>query len=76
MKEIIRKNSLAIVLAIVGAIAGLLYWKFVGCQSGACPIKSKWYLMTAYGILAGYLVGDIVSGSIKKKKETGNRENE
>ena len=76
MKEIIKKNSLAIILAVIGAIAGLLYWKFVGCKAGTCPIKSKWYLMTAYGIFAGYLVGDIVSGYIKKKKETGKKEND
>jgi len=28
---------------IVGALAGLLYWKFVGCQSGTCPLTSNPY---------------------------------
>jgi len=28
---------------IAGAIVGLLYWKFVGCQSGTCPLTSNPY---------------------------------
>ena len=27
--------------ALIGAIAGFLYWKFVGCSSGHCMISSK-----------------------------------
>ena len=76
MKEVIKKNMLAIALAVVGAAAGLLYWKLVGCKTGSCPIKSKWYLMTAYGIITGYLVGDIIKGYFgKKDKPAGETDN-
>ena len=29
------------ILAIIGAIGGFLYYRFVGCASGACPITSN-----------------------------------
>jgi len=55
------------VFSIIGATAGFLYWKFVGCESGTCPIKSVWYLSTLWGLAMGYLLGDIV-GSFNKKQ--------
>lgn len=27
--------------AVAGALAGGLYWKFVGCHSGTCPITAS-----------------------------------
>jgi len=69
MKQTIKKHIVAIIFSFVGAIGGFLYWKFVGCKSGTCMIKSNWYLMTLYGIFAGYLVGDIVTGYIRKGKD-------
>lgn len=27
--------------ALAGAVLGLLYWKFVGCHSGTCPLTSS-----------------------------------
>jgi hypothetical protein len=48
-------------------VAGFLYWKFIGCLTGTCPIKSVWYYSTLYGLLFGYLAGDIIF-SIKSKK--------
>jgi hypothetical protein len=69
MKSFLKKNSIAIVFALAGSVVGFLYWKFVGCKTGSCPIKSNWYLMTGYGIIAGYLVGDIVSGVVKRRRK-------
>lgn len=64
----------SILFAVLGSIAGFLYWKFVGCKTGSCPIKSNWYLMTGYGLFAGYLVGDIISGIINKKRDKKDNE--
>ena len=59
MKEFLTKYRLTIIFCIIGAIGGFLYWRFVGCASGTCPITSHWYTMCAYGILMGGLVGEL-----------------
>jgi hypothetical protein len=68
MMRFIQKHKIKIAFALLGAIGGFLYWKFVGCQSGTCPIKSVWYLTTLWGAALGYLLGDIISGYLKKKE--------
>ena len=40
----------------LGAVAGFLYWKFVGCSSGTCMITSKPINSTLYGAVMGFLV--------------------
>jgi len=40
-----------------GALAGFLYARFVGCQTGACPLTSNPYIATVYGGLLGLLLG-------------------
>ena len=44
---------------ILGAIAGFLYWKLVGCSNGTCMITSKPINSTLYGALMGFLVAGI-----------------
>lgn len=72
MKDFIRKHIIEIIFALSGAIGGFLYWKFVGCLSGTCIIKSVWYLSTLYWTGFGWLIGrlgkDLVT-RFKKKKE-------
>ena len=48
----------------IGAVAGFLYWKFVGCSSGTCMITSKPINSTLYGAVMGFLV----AGIFKKDK--------
>lgn len=43
----------------LGAVAGFLYWKFVGCSSGTCMITSKPINSTLYGAVMGFLVAGI-----------------
>lgn len=40
---------------LLGAVCGFLYYKFVGCPSGACPITANPYTSTIYGALIGLL---------------------
>ncbi|NLJ42041.1 MAG: hypothetical protein GX431_00185 [Bacteroidales bacterium] len=72
MKEFIKKHLLIIVFIIAGGVAGFLYWKFVGCLSGTCIIKSVWYMSTIYGMgvgwILGSLTGDMVESFKKRKK--------
>ena len=59
------------ILAVVGAIAGFLYYRLVGCVSGACPITSNPYISTVYGGVLGTLIGYLVTPSKKKEEEQG-----
>ena len=43
----------------LGAVAGFLYWKFVGCSSGTCMITSKPINSTLNGAVMGFLVAGI-----------------
>jgi hypothetical protein len=69
MKEFIRKNSFLIIFSAAGAAGGFLYWKYVGCQSGTCPIKSVWYLSTLWGLAFGYLSGSIIRDLLVKIRD-------
>jgi hypothetical protein len=53
--------------AVIGAVAGWLYYSQVGCISGACAITSNPYLSTAYGALMGALLLSMFDN--KKKSE-------
>ncbi|MBW7869096.1 MAG: hypothetical protein H3C31_12305 [Brumimicrobium sp.] len=66
MKALLTKYKLEIIGGIVGAIAGFLYWKFVGCSSGTCAITSKPFNSTLYGIL----MGGLLFSMFKKEKTT------
>ena len=76
MKAFFKNNTLQIVLGLIGALSGFLYWKFVGCESGTCAIKSVWYWSTLWGAVVGYLVGDFISDFINKRKKRKKRKNE
>lgn len=50
----------------IGAIAGYLYYHFVGCTSGSCNITSKPLNATLYGSLMGGLVFNMFVPNAKK----------
>lgn len=70
-KSFLLKHWLRITGVAVGVLGGYLYYYYVGCVSGTCPITSNPYRMMIYGALVGYLLFDIFSkdGSSKKKQE-------
>jgi hypothetical protein len=51
---------------VVGAIAGYLYYFYVGCASGTCVITSKPLNSTLYGAAMGGLVFNMFIKSPKK----------
>ncbi|MFO7827876.1 MAG: DUF6132 family protein [Bacteroidales bacterium] len=73
MKEFLLKHKYGLIILIPGIIAGFLYWKYVGCLSGTCPITSNWHSMVFFGGLIGYFIGDSIDDKIKKqaKKDQG-----
>ena len=66
MKKWFNTNKLYFICAIMGAIVGYMYWKFVGCTSGTCMITSKPINSTLYGAMLGALL----LGMFKKENKT------
>lgn len=61
------KNNLAYIIGgIIGAVAGYLYWLYVGCSTGACPITASPINSSIYGTIMGFLVG----GFFKRKNQS------
>lgn len=69
MKSFLQNNILAIIGVLVGALGGYLYWKFVGCNTGTCPITSSPLNSTLYGAVLGGLLFSIFKRKPKKKEE-------
>ena len=61
MIQQISKYKFTIIGLLAGAIAGYLYYYFVGCASGTCLITSKPINSTLYGALMGSLLFNIIS---------------
>jgi hypothetical protein len=68
MTDRIKNNIFTIAGALIGAAGGFLYWKYVGCASGTCPLTSSWKIMLAYGSVTGGLLGNMIQGFFKKTK--------
>lgn len=62
------KNAIIItgIGIVIGAVAGYLYYSFVGCASGTCAITSKPLNSTLYGALLGGLLFNMFVKSEKK----------
>jgi len=65
MNQKIKLHSITILGIVIGGLAGFLYWKFVGCQSGTCPITSSPVNSTLWGVV----LGGLLFNSFEKKKE-------
>ncbi len=51
-----RTWIIRVVVAIAGGTAGYLYYHYVGCVTGTCPITSNPILSIGYGALIGLLL--------------------
>lgn len=69
MKKWFKNNRLFFIGAILGAVAGYMYWKFVGCSSGTCAITSKPVNSSLYGALMGALLLSMFKKTNKVVKE-------
>lgn len=54
--HMVKRYALPVIGVLAGSIGGFLYWKFVGCSSGTCPITSDPTNSTLYGAVMGGLV--------------------
>lgn len=48
----------------IGAVGGYLYWRYVGCASGTCPITASPWTSTVWGAA----IGGLLMSSFKKEK--------
>jgi len=55
----IKKNKSVITGIFIGAVAGFMYYYFIGCNSGTCAITSKPINSTVYGAVLGGLLMSI-----------------
>lgn len=65
MKKLILKYRLTLTGMILGGVGGYLYWYFIGCQSGTCPITASPLNSAIWGIIMGGLLFNIFQ---KEKK--------
>jgi phage shock protein E len=63
----IKRWMIWVVGILIGAVAGYLYWYYVGCVSGSCAITSSPINSTLYGAVMG---GLLVNTFNYKRKET------
>ncbi len=61
-------RALVVIGVLVGALAGWLYWRYVGCLGGTCPIWSNPWISTGYGALLGWLLAGLIP--VKREKNT------
>lgn len=58
MKNWITNNKLYFIGTFIGALAGFLYWKYIGCLTGTCSITSNPLNSTIYFALFGVVLFD------------------
>jgi len=54
--------------ALAGGVLGYGIYRFIGCQTGACPLTSNPYIAVAIYALLGALVAGGNNKSIKKRR--------
>lgn len=58
LSNITKKKYFKLILfSMLGFIGGYAYYYFIGCYNGSCPITSKWYTSSLYGMLIGAIAG-------------------
>jgi len=66
--ELLKKNWYYLAGGIVGGAGAFLYWFFVGCAAGTCPITSSPVMSTIWGALTGGLLFGVIFDSKGKRR--------
>ena len=68
--HIISKYRALVMGILLGGVGGYMYYQFIGCSTGSCPITSQPINSTLYGAM----MGGILFSTFKKqeKRNDGN----
>jgi hypothetical protein len=69
IQNFLKKHWLLLLGVAVGAVGGYLYYIFVGCNNGSCPITSSPTMSTLWGAVLGGLLFDMFNKKEKKQDE-------
>jgi len=58
-----------IMVVAAGIIGGHLYYHFIGCHSGSCPIVSNPYLSIIYGGTIGLFLAFLMPSQKREKSD-------
>jgi hypothetical protein len=57
IRSLLKKRAVKISIGLLlGAAAGYLYYRFIGCRTGSCGITSSPVVSTIFGALTGLAV--------------------
>lgn len=65
--QFFKRNWLLFAGIVAGAVGGYLYWRFVGCETGRCPITSSPLYSSIWGATLGGLLFSAFKKDDKKK---------
>ena len=63
--DILKQNWLYLLGAVLGGVGGYLYWYYIGCTTGTCPITAS----PTMSIIWGAIMGSLIFGIFKKDKQ-------
>lgn len=64
--NIIKRNWTYLAGAVAGGIGGYLYWYYIGCVSGTCPITASPTMSMVWGAVMGSLIFSLFKKENKK----------
>ncbi len=67
IKSYIKQSRLTIIGIIVGSLGGYLFWHYIGCMSGTCPITSSPLNSAIFGSIIGGLVFSMFKANNNKQ---------
>ena len=67
--NLLKKNLLYIAGGLVGGLGGFLYWYYVGCRTGSCPITSSPTMSVIWGAVMGGLLFSMFPKKKNKKEQ-------
>lgn len=66
MMRFVKENMLALIGGVAGGTGGWLYYYYVGCTSGGCPIASS----PVVSVIWGASMGGLLLSTFQKEKKT------